>query len=307
MLAGFWARLEALGLTDEITLIVTSDHGEAFYEHGKLAHTQVYPEDLMVPLIVVHPDLEAGVRIPALASLVDLAPSLYELAEVEPPAGLSGRSLAPYLTAPDIRLGDEAYGEALERENLVDRDHQRTLFRSQEGTVYQVVMTEPEPGPHGIWITRSVRFQPTTNQLDFEAYSFHEPRILQVLAGGEIVTSVDIDEEWQPVRVALPPGPPGREVVLATPDCLSPLSLGQSDDGRCLSFQVRGMPLRRTELYDLSSDPGARNDISRRDHDLHRLMLRRLLSYDFESVTESRSRELSEETTQTLRDLGYLR
>jgi hypothetical protein len=109
------------------------------------------------------------------------------------------------------------------------------------------------------------------------------------------------------VSVELPPGPPGREVVLATPDCLSPLKLGKSDDGRCLSFQVRGMRLRRSELYDLDADPGARNDISREKPDLHRHMLRRLLGYRFTPVTDAQSRELSEETTKTLRDLGYIR
>ena len=69
------------------------------------------------------------------------------------------------------------------------------------------------------------------------------------------VTSVDLGTQWQRLRLTLPPGPPGREVVLATDDCLSPRSLGQSDDGRCLSFQMRGMPLRRSELYDLDADP----------------------------------------------------
>ena len=301
VLAGFWARVEELGLAEETTLIVTSDHGEAFYEHGKLAHVQVYPEELMVPLVVVHPGLAAGVRIPALVGLVDLSPTLYQLAEIEPPAVTSGRSLAPYLLAPEIRLGEEAYGEALNRCNL------RTLFREQDGTVYQVVLIEPEPGTHGTWITRSIRFQPGTDQLDFETYSFHEPRTLQVLTGGEEVASFDIGTDWQPARIALPPGPPGREVVLATADCLSSLALGKSDDGRCLSFQVRGMPLRRSELYDLDADPRAQTDISRQNPDLHRLMLRKLAGYSFTQVTESRSRELSEETTKTLRDLGYLR
>jgi arylsulfatase len=301
VLAGFWAGVEELGLADEITLIVTSDHGEAFYEHGKLAHMQVYPEDLRVPLIVVHPGLAEPVRVPALVGLVDLAPSLYELMRVEPPAALSGRSLAPYLTAPDVRLGDEAYGEALDRVNL------RTLLREQDDTIYQVVLIEPEIGREGTWITRSVTFQPTTDRLEFETYSFHRPRTVRVLTDGEEVASFEAATEWQPMTVTLPPGPPQREVTLATDDCESPLSLGKSEDARCLSFQLRGMPLRRSELYDLGADPGAGNDISRERPDLHRLLLRRLLDTTFEPVAEGQQRQLSDETVQTLRDLGYLR
>ncbi len=301
VLAGFWARVEQLGLADELTLIVTSDHGEAFYEHGKLAHMQVYPEDLRVPLIMVHPELAEPVRVPALVGLVDLAPTLYELMRVEPPARLSGRSLAPYLTAPDVRLGDEVYGEALDRENL------RTLLREQDGTAYQVILFEPEIGREGTWITREVTFQPGTDKLEFETYSFHRPRTVRVLTGGEEVASFEAGTDWQPMTVTLPPGPPRREVTLATDDCESPRALGKSDDARCLSFQVRGMPLRRSELYDLGADPGARDDISRDRLDLHRLMLRRLLDYTFEPVAAGQKRELSGETVKTLRDLGYLR
>ena len=55
VLGQFLAELETLGLADEATLILTSDHGEEFLEHGKMAHTQVYPESLLVPLLVVCP------------------------------------------------------------------------------------------------------------------------------------------------------------------------------------------------------------------------------------------------------------
>ena len=300
VLARFWGRVEELGLADEVTLVITSDHGEAFYEHGKLAHMQVYPEDLLVPLIVVHPDLSAAVRVPALVGLVDLAPTLYQLTDVESPRTLSGRSLAPYLLSPDLRLADEAYAEALDRDNF------RTLLREQDGTVYQIVLVEPEVGSHGTWITRSVTFQPGTDRLEFEAYSFHEPRTVTVHTGGEQVASFEVGTDWGPVAIDLPPGPPRRNVTLSTPDCLSPLELGKSDDARCLSFQVRGMPLRRSELYDLGADPGATTDLSRSKLDLHRFLLRRLLSYTFDPVAETHARELSDETTKTLRDLGYL-
>lgn len=301
VLARFWGRLEELGLADVTTLILTSDHGEAFYEHGKLAHVQVYPEDLMVPLIVVHPDLESGVRVPALVELVDLSPTLYELAGIEQPEGFAERSQADYLKVPDSRLADEAYGETL------DRDTMKTLFREQDGSVYQIILFEPLADPGGTWISSSVRFDASRAELEFEAQSFHAPRTVRVLSAGEEVAAFDLATNWQPVRLTLPPEAVGREVVLSTPDCASPLKLGVGHDPRCLSFQVRGLRLRRTELYDLGADRLAQRDLARQSHDLHRSLLRRLAGYRFTPVAESRSRELSEETLETLQALGYIR
>ncbi|MEE8138541.1 MAG: hypothetical protein V3T81_06690, partial [Thermoanaerobaculia bacterium] len=268
---------------------------------GKLAHVQVYPEDLMVPLIVVHPDLESGVRVPALVELVDLSPTLYELAGIEQPEGFAERSQADYLKVPDSRLADEAYGETL------DRDTMKTLFREQDGSVYQIILFEPLADLGGTWISSSVRFDASRAELEFEAQSFHAPRTVRVLSAGEEVAAFDLATNWQPVRLTLPPEAVGREVVLSTPDCASPLELGVGHDPRCLSFQVRGLRLRRTELYDLGADRLAQRDLARQSHDLHRSLLRRLAGYRFTPVAESRSRELSEETLETLQALGYIR
>ena len=238
---------------------------------------------------------------PALVGLVDLAPTIYQLANIEPPPDLSGRSLAPYLAAPTERLADQAYAEALDRPNL------QTLLREQGDTTYQLILVEPEPGPTGTWITRSVRFEPgAADELDFEAQSFHEPRTVQVIDAGEVIAEIELGTRWQPVRVPLPPGPPGREIVLATADCVSPAELGVGDDDRCLSFQLRGMPVWRSELYDLGADPEAQDDISSDERDLHRRLVRSLFDYEFRARSGNRTRALPDETRKTLRDLGYL-
>ena len=103
--------LEASGLGDDTTVIFTSDHGEEFLEHGKLVHTQIYPECLRMPLLVVHPHHREGLRIGALAQTIDFVPTILELAGVPLPPGLSGRSLVPHLRAPDRALAGEAYAE----------------------------------------------------------------------------------------------------------------------------------------------------------------------------------------------------
>ena len=55
-LAAFYAAAEASGLLDDTVLIVTSDHGEAFGEHGLYLHdASVYDVHLRVPLFIRHP------------------------------------------------------------------------------------------------------------------------------------------------------------------------------------------------------------------------------------------------------------
>jgi arylsulfatase A-like enzyme len=79
-------------------VVVTSDHGEEFYEHGSLGHgTLPYQTVLDVPLIVVGPEVAAGVRRTGLVHHLDLLPTLLDLAGVEVPAGLYGTSFAGLL------------------------------------------------------------------------------------------------------------------------------------------------------------------------------------------------------------------
>lgn len=111
----FFADLERLGLADEVTVIVTSDHGEELQDHGRFNHTQLYREVLRVPLMVVHPDHRAAVRHKGIVGLVDLAPTLYELARVGPTGHPTGSSLSRLLGSPSpprpgMALADNADG-----------------------------------------------------------------------------------------------------------------------------------------------------------------------------------------------------
>jgi arylsulfatase A-like enzyme len=93
------------GVFENSIVIVLSDHGEEFFEHGKFQHSQLYEEVLRVPLIVRLPGGWGGGRvIDTPVALIDVMPTLLELLGVDPPADqLPGRirkhgvSLAPAL------------------------------------------------------------------------------------------------------------------------------------------------------------------------------------------------------------------
>jgi arylsulfatase A-like enzyme len=97
------STIERLGIGSQTLVIVTADHGDEFFEHGGKGHGKtLYEEVLMVPLLMRWPQgLPAGRVIDVPASLVDLAPTVYELVGLAPPTGLEGRSLVPFLFGED--------------------------------------------------------------------------------------------------------------------------------------------------------------------------------------------------------------
>lgn len=80
---------------DRPTLVaITSDHGEEFYEHGGWGHGQsLHRELLEVPFVLAGARVPVGRRIQRPAQLIDIAPTLLDLAGVPVPPAFSGRSL----------------------------------------------------------------------------------------------------------------------------------------------------------------------------------------------------------------------
>lgn len=101
--------LKALTDTDQLNdtvIVYSSDHGELGGAHGFSGKYEGYEEDLRVPLYVCHPGLAAR-KAPALASNVDIAPTMAALAGAAWPAKIPGKDLSPWLTG-DGGSGPEA-------------------------------------------------------------------------------------------------------------------------------------------------------------------------------------------------------
>ncbi len=94
-LAVLLEALDRLALRERTVVVFTSDHGDEFMEHGGLGHgTSAYGELVRVPLVISFPGvLDGGRRITHLTQVVDVAPTLLELAGVGVPPSFRGRSL----------------------------------------------------------------------------------------------------------------------------------------------------------------------------------------------------------------------
>ena len=118
--------LVASGQADDTVVVFTADHGDMVGSHGlRQKGNLVYDENFHVPLIIAHPDLPGGATTGSLASAVDLAPTLLDIAGLDAAAvaerfpGLPGRSLLPALEGAPVRDGVLAAVEAV---TYVDAD-----------------------------------------------------------------------------------------------------------------------------------------------------------------------------------------
>jgi len=95
-------RLDARGLARDTLVVFTSDHGEAFGEHGRFVHDDVYEGTVHVPLILRFPAaLPAGRRIRQQARILDVMPTILDLLGIPAPDGVEGRSLVPLIGGVD--------------------------------------------------------------------------------------------------------------------------------------------------------------------------------------------------------------
>jgi arylsulfatase A-like enzyme len=92
------AILERAGCGSNTIIVITGDHGERFFEHGRICHSTYLDEPVLhTPLILRGPGIPSGVRIEQVVRSIDLYPTLAALAGATVPDVVQGRSLLPIL------------------------------------------------------------------------------------------------------------------------------------------------------------------------------------------------------------------
>jgi arylsulfatase A-like enzyme len=300
VLRSLFFRLGELGLADRTIVIITSDHGEEFLEHGRLTHEQVYDECLRVPLLVVGPAVATGRRIPELVMTVDMTPTILDLLDVPSPGTLAGRSLVPALR-PDSPVIDDRDAHAV---GIVDPSE--ALYRHRSGELYQIVVHRLASRDGFPWIEREVELESFGATLELEILSYHRRRAIEVEVDGAAVATLDVGTSWQPVSVPLGADGTKHVIRLRSATCDSPAEVAGSRDTRCLGFRIRGFPDRRTELYNLDHDPRSATDLSVEAPGVARELLDGLDAFRRAPVAAASSAPLDEATLERLRELGYI-
>jgi arylsulfatase A-like enzyme len=204
-LARIFDALDAEGLSERTIVVLTSDHGEAFGEHGTLGHGRTLHGEALRVLLMMRipetsiPDAGPPRRIPALVRTLDVMPTLLELTGVGPPdSGVQGVSLVPLLAGADVGLA--AFGQATNGEGGSERYHSvrtgrwRLIDDSTAGTA-ELYDVAADPGE-----TRDLAAEHPDVVAELRAMLAAQRRSdaeLRELVGGVDATAVVPDEDLQ--------------------------------------------------------------------------------------------------------------
>lgn len=131
--------LKDMGLDKNTIIVIYGDHGWKLGEHGSWCKQTVYDIDTRVPLIVYAPEMKArGQESDRLVELVDIYPTLCDLANIKSLDYLQGKSMDPLLDNPRLPWKTAAFSQH-HRRPKVSLDKQRYMGYSIQTEKYHYV------------------------------------------------------------------------------------------------------------------------------------------------------------------------
>jgi iduronate 2-sulfatase len=106
------AHLKEIGIYENTIIILWGDHGWKLGDHNSWGKMTNYNIDLKVPMIIRYPDqANKGAQTFEITELIDMFPSLCELADIEVPAYAQGTSFVPLIEKPERQWKDAAFSQ----------------------------------------------------------------------------------------------------------------------------------------------------------------------------------------------------
>jgi N-acetylglucosamine-6-sulfatase len=192
--------LESLGALENTYIFFSSDNGFHMGQHRLLlGKNTAFEEDIRVPLLVRGPNIPAGIKLQALAGNVDLASTFAEIAGVETPDFVDGRSLIPLLAGGNPSVWRQAF--LLERGLLDEAAYAPDVLVSAN---YMSGLLEPLDSPYNAKMDRAYRGLRTTEYTfvqygdgTLELYDLKaDPYQLENIAGSASPTLLEGFKNW---------------------------------------------------------------------------------------------------------------
>lgn len=139
--------LDDLGMRENTTIILVGDHGWSLMEHGLWVKHSNFEVALQVPLIISDSDIQKNKKTNSIAELVDLYPSICDLAKISKPTHLEGNSLTNALQNPSKVFKKTAYARYQKGETLIADNFFYTEWQINDKTVAKMLYdhnTDPD-------------------------------------------------------------------------------------------------------------------------------------------------------------------
>jgi arylsulfatase A-like enzyme len=134
-------ELEQLGLAENTIVILWGDHGWHLGEHDLWCKHCNFEKVLHTPVILRAPGKTKNSKTDALIEFVDVYPSLCELAGLEKPFHLQGKSFVPLAENPNQKWKDEVYCRWIKGETIVTKSYTYTeWFDDKTGKITDRMM-----------------------------------------------------------------------------------------------------------------------------------------------------------------------
>jgi len=124
------AALNSLGLRDNTIIVFTSDNGYHMGEHGHYQKSTLFEDSDRIPLIISYPGMKSrGKTSNSIVEMIDLYPTLSQLAGIKTPGYISGRSFKKVLDDPNYKTRESALSQVRGGYTLRTEKYRYTRWR----------------------------------------------------------------------------------------------------------------------------------------------------------------------------------
>lgn len=140
-------KIDSLGIRDNTTIIMVSDHGFQLGEHNFWTKHNMLDTSLRIPMIVSGPNIAKNQLTNALVELVDVFPTLSEITQVSPPVNLAGESFADVLKKPTLTHKKQIYSRFKKGDSVVTSDYIFTSYTTNDNQIEEMLF-DHKKDPH---------------------------------------------------------------------------------------------------------------------------------------------------------------
>lgn len=192
-------KLEAMGELDNTYIVYTADHGIAIGRHGLTGKQNLYEHTWRVPFVVKGPGIKTGKRVEGNIYLLDVLPTVCDLAGIEIPETVLGKSFKPVLKGEkevmrDVMYGVYAGGSKPGMRSVKKGDWKLIKYDLMDGTIHETQLFNLAENPN--------EYLPEHNKTgEMETNLANNPKYAEKLAEMEALLLEQMKENNDPYRL----------------------------------------------------------------------------------------------------------